>query len=191
MPITLSTSHQRFYEIKQSRFYSVIAPTADKACALEQIQHISAEHPHAQHLAFAWRIRRTDGQIDMRCHDAGEPKGTAGQPILAPLVGQNIINVIVMVVRYYGGIKLGTGGLSRAYGHAAQLAINAADYHPWVEMSTLSLSIAYGQQQALQYFLQQHQGQVLAQSFTDIVTLEICIPKKHMALLQQRFEHSR
>ena len=73
------------YEIKKSRFIGMIVPSTNEAEAILHLQTLAAQHPHANHLAFAWRIRQADGFINERCHDAGEPSGTAGRPILAPL----------------------------------------------------------------------------------------------------------
>jgi uncharacterized YigZ family protein len=174
------------YEIKKSRFIGVIMPCQSEDEALGKLGQLAHQHPHANHLAFAWRIRQPEGFLTERFHDAGEPSGTAGRPILAPLEGESLINVVVGVVRYFGGIKLGTGGLTRAYGTAAKEAIAAADIVPWVEMSTLKLDIDYAQLQPLEYQLKQIHGQIIDQQFTDRVSLTVSLPtEKKDALLQQ------
>jgi len=96
-------------EIKKSRFRAIAAPVADEAAAKAFVASYS--DPLASHNCFAWRI----GQA-YRFHDAGEPSGTAGKPILAAIDGQALDHVAVLVIRWFGGILLGSGGLIRAYG---------------------------------------------------------------------------
>jgi len=175
------------YEIKKSRFIGMIVPSNYEAEALRHLQTLAAQHPHANHLAFAWRIRQADGFINERCHDAGEPSGTAGRPILAPLEGEPIINTVIGVIRYFGGVKLGTGGLTRAYGTTAKLAIDAATLIPWVQMVILTLDIEYSQLQTLEYQLNKCHGQIIDQQFTDRVQVTINLPAHQRTQIQQQF----
>jgi uncharacterized YigZ family protein len=175
------------YEIKKSRFIGAAMPCDSEHSALKQLRQLAAQHPSANHLAFAWRIRAPEGFITERFFDAGEPSGTAGRPILAPLQGEELINTVVAVVRYFGGIKLGTGGLTRAYGNAAKLAIDAAEKLPWVEMAQLKLQIDYSQLQMLEYQLKQIHGRIVDQQFTDTVTVLIELPAKHLAAIREQF----
>jgi uncharacterized YigZ family protein len=178
---------QAEYEIKKSQFISAIMPCNNEHEALQQLQTLAAQHPNANHLAFAWRIRQEDGFINERCNDAGEPSGTAGRPILAPLEGSNIINVVVAVIRYFGGIKLGTGGLARAYGTAAKLAIDKADLSPWIELAELKLDIEYSQLQLLEYQLKQCRGQIIDQQFSDRVLVTISLPASEYEQIKAQF----
>lgn len=175
------------FEIKKSRFIGAIMPCQTEQEALQQLGQLARQHPHANHLAFAWRIRQPDGFINERLNDNGEPSGTAGRPILAPLEGANLINVVVGVIRYFGGVKLGTGGLTRSYGQAAKMAIDAAKFIPWVEMTQLSLDIEYNQLQMLEYQLKKIHGHILQQDFSDKVTVIINLPAEHKASIQQQF----
>ncbi|MCX4191187.1 YigZ family protein [Methylophaga sp. OBS1] len=184
---TIHRAAEADYEIKKSRFIGVIMPCQSEDEALRKLGQLARQHPNANHLAFAWRIRQPEGFLTERFHDAGEPSGTAGRPILAPLEGENLINVVVGVVRYFGGIKLGTGGLTRAYGTAAKEAIAAANISPWVEMATLKLDIEYPQLQLLEYQLKQIHGEIIDQQFTDKVSLIISLPASEKEAIQQQF----
>lgn len=184
---TVSSSVQAEYEIKKSRFIGVIMPCHTEQDALRQLGRLAQQHPNANHLAFAWRIRQPEGFITERFHDAGEPSGTAGRPILAPLEGESMINTVVGVVRYFGGIKLGTGGLTRAYATAAKQAMAAARIIPWIEMAKVTLTIEYAQLQMLEYQLKQHHGQILDQTFTDKVTVTFSLPANMRAKIEQQF----
>ncbi len=179
---------QAEYEIKKSQFIGAVMPCANEQQALQQLRQLANQHSNANHLAFAWRIRQNDGFINERCNDAGEPSGTAGRPILAPLGGDNIINVVVGVIRYFGGVKLGTGGLARAYGTAAKLAIAQASLTPWVEMATFTLEIDYSQLQSLEYQLNKCHGQIIDQQFTDRVMVTISLPASERDQIKKQFE---
>ncbi len=184
---TIHRAAETDYEIKKSRFIGVIMPCQSEDDALRKLGQLARQHPNANHLAFAWRIRQPEGFLTERFHDAGEPSGTAGRPILAPLEGENLINVVVGVVRYFGGIKLGTGGLTRAYGTAAKEAIAAASISPWVEMATLKLDIEYPQLQLLEYQLKQIHGEIIDQQFTDKVSLIVSLPASEKEAIRQQF----
>lgn len=174
-------------EIKKSRFIGVAMPCESEQQAMQLLRKLAAEHSNANHLAFAWRIRQLEGFITERFYDAGEPSGTAGRPILAPMQGENLINAVVAVVRYFGGVKLGTGGLTRAYGNAAKEALSAAKKLPFVEMQQLNLQIDYSQLQMLEYQLKQINGQIIDQQFTDNVSVLIKLPASAAEAIRQQF----
>jgi uncharacterized YigZ family protein len=185
--LTIAQTTEAEFEIKKSRFIGAIYPCLTENEALNHLRHLASQHPHANHLAFAWRIRQADGFINERCHDAGEPSGTAGRPILAPLEGEALINVVVGVIRYFGGVKLGTGGLTRAYGTAAKQAISAVTKIPWVEMTELKLDIDYAQLQSLEYQLKKCHGQIIDQQFHDRVSVLILLPLSEKPQIKQQF----
>lgn len=174
-------------EVKKSRFIGIAMPCESEQQALQLLRKLAAQHANANHLAFAWRIRQPEGFITERFYDAGEPSGTAGRPILAPMQGENLINAVVAVIRYFGGIKLGTGGLTRAYGNAAKQALAAAEFQPFVAMQQLTLTIDYSQLQMLEYQLKQCNGHILDQQFTDNVTLLISLPASAADAIKQQF----
>ncbi len=118
LPVTVETER-----ISGSRFLAELAPVTDEAQALVLVADVRALHADASH--HSWAFRLTGGRA--RSDDDGEPGGTAGQPILRHLDGAGLSNVVCIVTRWFGGTKLGTGGLARAYGGAAAAAIEAAD----------------------------------------------------------------
>lgn len=174
-------------EVKKSRFIGVAMSCESEQQALQQLRKLASQHPNANHLAFAWRIRQPEGFITERFYDAGEPSGTAGRPILAPLQGENLINILVAVIRYFGGVKLGTGGLTHAYGNAAKQALAAAQFQPFVAMQQLTMTIDYSQLQLLEYQLKQCDGQIIDQQFTDTVTVVINLPATAATAIKQTF----
>jgi uncharacterized YigZ family protein len=183
---TIQTSGVAEQTINKSHFYAWAA-----ACKTEQevgsfLRAIASQHPTAHHLAYAFRIKTADNIIP-RFSDAGEPSGTAGKPILQMLEGQQLINVCVGVIRYYGGINLGTGGLARAYGGTAKMALEAAKLIDFVEMQEISLTVEYNQLDTLLYVVAQHHGVVLDKAFDSKVCVKINLPAQQSQALLNRF----
>lgn len=108
--------------IKGSRFIATVAPAPDEAAALARVREVRDEMADARHHCFAWRL----DDDHTRASDDGEPGGSAGRPILAQIVGHELHRTVVVVTRYFGGVKLGVGGLIRAYGGAAGKALDRA-----------------------------------------------------------------
>ena len=103
-----------------SRFRAFVLPVVDEGSARSELQRLAAEYPDATHHCWAWRIGEPPHE---RSSDAGEPSGTAGAPILSVLTGSQISDVLAVVVRWFGGTKLGRGGLVRAYAGAVREAL--------------------------------------------------------------------
>jgi uncharacterized YigZ family protein len=177
--------------ITKSRFLAWAA-----ACQSEQevgafLRAIAAQHPNAHHLAYAFRVKTAEGIIP-RFSDAGEPSGTAGKPILQMLEGQKLINVAVGVIRYYGGVNLGTGGLARAYGGTAKMALDAAKIVPFVEMQLLKLSINYKRVDELTNAVTKLNGKVIDKLFGDMslnkkVHVQVSLPAIETKAFLERF----
>ncbi len=124
--LTLAAPHALEVEIKQSRFLARAARADGREAALAHLERV--REPRASHNCWAYKV----GQ-DYRFHDDGEPGGTAGQPILRAIEGQGLDHVVVVVARWFGGIKLGAGGLVRAYGGTAAECLRVAprvELHP-------------------------------------------------------------
>ena len=129
---TLVSSATHAIEVKHSRFIANALPVASAEDALQALATVSIAD--ATHNCWAWRIGG-----DYRSNDDGEPAGTAGRPILAAIDGQGIDQVVVVVTRWFGGTKLGAGGLVRAYGGAAAECLRRAERVALVEMRDVSV----------------------------------------------------
>ena len=172
--------------IKKSRFIGVIVPCASENEVLQHLKQLHQEYPNASHIAYAYRIKTDHGWI-YRFHDAGEPTGTAGKPIFQQLEGKELINLLIAVIRYFGGVKLGAGGLTRAYGNTAKKVIEAAEIGAYVEMVTIRLTLDYNQMQPLEYLLKKLDGHILKQDFAEQVRLIIQLPAEQVDTLLQSF----
>lgn len=177
--------------IHKSKFLAWAAGCKTEAEVGSFLRAIAAQHQTAHHLAYAFRIKTADGLgnhiIVPRFSDAGEPSGTAGKPILQMLEGQQLINVCVGVIRYYGGVNLGTGGLARAYGGTAKLALQAATIVDFVEMQEISLTVDYNQLDTLLHAVAQYHGVVLDKTFDQQVRVKINLPALQSQALLSRF----
>lgn len=110
--------------IKGSRFIAIAAPIADEQQVEVLLKSTQMRYPDARHHCWAYQLRQ---QSKTRFSDDGEPNGSAGKPILAPIVGRQLMDTMVLVVRYFGGVKLGVGGLVRAYSQAANAVLDTAE----------------------------------------------------------------
>ncbi|MES1153753.1 MAG: YigZ family protein [Rhodanobacter sp.] len=162
MSETLSTlaqpcRHQE--EIRKSRFLALAAPVESSEQALAFVRY--AGDPTATHNCWAYRI----GQ-DYRFNDDGEPGGTAGRPILQAIEGQQMDRVAVVVTRWFGGIKLGAGGLVRAYGGTAAECLRRAERRPIIPMATLALSCGFADLALLKARLHELDASIAGETFT-------------------------
>lgn len=183
----VTSPHEYEEIIKKSRFIGVITPCASEREALVFLNQLHERHPNASHIVYAYRIQTPDGLV-CRFHDAGEPSGTAGKPIFQHLEGKQLINPALAVIRYFGGVKLGAGGLTRAYGNVARQVIETAQIVDYIEMANLQLILDYSQLQMLEYQLKKLDGEILQQEFAEQVSIKIRIPKQHLDSLMLCFQ---
>lgn len=163
---------------EKSRFIGIGHPCPSLARFKELLEDVKAEYPDATHVVYAYRILE-NGQLLARFSDAGEPAGTAGKPVYNHLEGLDLVNTVVFVVRYFGGIKLGTGGLARAYGQATKLLLQSAPRVPYVEFTRLTLTFPYERERHVQYQIQKFGARIIEQDYADKVTLTVEVDVDH------------
>ncbi len=132
-------------EIKKSRFITYVAATKGRAAAEAFVREIKQKHADARHNCWAFVAGRPGDGRDYGFSDDGEPSGTAGKPILNTLIGSGIGEITVVVTRYYGGIKLGTGGLVRAYAGGLQTLLKEVKTKTCVIYAQIKLTCDYSQ----------------------------------------------
>ncbi|HEV7855728.1 MAG TPA: YigZ family protein [Herminiimonas sp.] len=155
-------------DIRKSRFIGMLFPLTTRAAALAQLAALRAQHPNAVH--FCW-VLLCDG--DSGLDDDGEPSGTAARPMYNVLVHKNVFNVLAVVVRYWGGIKLGAGGLARAYGQAISEAIQTAELIPVEPMCERRVVLQFADESTLRRYCEQSGVTVLHAQYGDAVTLTL------------------
>ncbi len=184
--LTLSRPGNAEQTINKSRFIATAKRCDTEREVAALLRGMATEYHNASHLAYAYRVKTPNG-IVARFSDAGEPSGTAGKPILQMLEARDLINIGVGVIRYYGGINLGTGGLARAYGGTAKEALENGQIVPFVEMQELQLNVDYKRLDELIRAVSQHEGTVLDKTFGESVQVKISLPAQQSQTLLNRF----
>ena len=173
--LTLAGEGQAEAKVQRSRFIAAAGPADSEEAAKAFIENMARRYHDSRHVCHGWRLGFHPSPVENRS-DAGEPSGTAGEPILAAIRKLDLTDVVVVVVRYFGGVKLGTGGLQRAYGGAAELALSAAPVREVLLGREFTLEFPYSFQKTLRHLLESHRGQILAEEYGESVQWKIWLP---------------
>jgi len=147
---TIESSFVGTYEVKKSKFIAHLVPMSDYKGLQAKLK---AEHPKARHVVYALRYLNEFDQIVENSSDDEEPKGAAGVPSLNVLRGQELINVALLTVRYFGGTKLGIGGMARAYASAVKEVVSVADIKKYEKEFVYEFDSSYSDVQKRDYVL--------------------------------------
>ena len=158
------------YAVQRSRFIADTAAVKDEETAQAFLQEIKKKYYDARHHCYGWIL---EGGRRKKSGDDGEPSGTAGAPILAALERQGITDGLIVVTRYFGGIKLGTGGLTRAYAHAAAQGLAASTLAELQTLRRVAVTVAYPLFSPLENWLQKNEIHVADKSYAENVTLTL------------------
>ncbi|MBR8299742.1 YigZ family protein [Burkholderia dolosa] len=172
MPYSLAAATIRELEIRKSRFIAHAIPVDDRDAAMHALQRLRDEHPAATHVCWALLA---GGQSGMS--DDGEPSGTAGRPILEVLRHHDLDGVLGAVVRYYGGVKLGAGGLVRAYTDAIASALLDAQRVERVRQTRVAIEIGYPDEARVRRWIEQHGYELVDSAYGMTVKLVIRLPE--------------
>lgn len=167
--------------VKKSRFLACVEPCADRAQAQARVAALRAEHPQAAHVCWALLAGGHSA-----ANDDGEPGGTAGRPMLEVLRHQQLDAVLATVVRYFGGVKLGAGGLVRAYADAVAKALSAAPRRPREALMELACELPYAQEGTARRLLTSEGATLLGVAHGALVQLTLSVPVDRVNLLRQR-----
>jgi len=172
--------------IKKSRFITHIQRAENKDQAKAFIQSIKAQHPDARHHCWAYIAGHPTASIDVAFSDDGEPSGTAGKPILNVIQHRNVGEIVAVVVRYFGGIKLGAGGLVRAYSSSASLAVDKLEVITLVERKSFNITFNYSVESSIKHLLETHNITIQKANYTARVSLSIDVPASDIESLNQQ-----
>ncbi len=177
---TLSDVYRHELKIKRSTFIGTVAPARSKAEAQAFVRQISNEFHDASHNCFAYRMDPSS----FRYSDDGEPSGTAGRPILSMIEKYQFIQVVLVVTRYFGGIQLGTGGLSRAYARAAEETLQKVSRRPVICYQQLRLHYDYSFIRAVRTLLEKYGGKVVESEYQHQVHAVVEVPREFASEFQ-------
>jgi uncharacterized YigZ family protein len=185
MPFSLSAPAHHELIVKKSRFIACVEPVQGREEAQARVAQLKTEHPDARHVCWALLA---GGQS--AANDDGEPGGTAGRPMLEVLRHQDLQGVLATVVRYFGGVKLGAGGLVRAYTDAVAQAVLAAEKIPLIKQSQLACSVPYALEGMVRRELDLAKAQLQTVEHDSVVTLHFALPEPDAPELVQRLGDS-
>jgi uncharacterized YigZ family protein len=180
--LPLRRSSAAFTE-KKSRFIGCVSPAASEEEARAFVQSIRGEHPGANHHVFAYRLKA--GEI-YRFNDDGEPSGTAGMPLLNAFLKQDIYDLCAVAVRYFGGIHLGAGGLTRAYSRCGIIALEAAGVGFLRELALCEITVPYTLYENMKRLLTLDGAEITAEGFGAEVTLNFSRISEALPALQEK-----
>ncbi|QQR74686.1 MAG: YigZ family protein [Holophagales bacterium] len=167
-----------------SLFLAVVSPCADEDEAKRMLAAVAARHPEATHHCWAYRLGDPPRE---RSADAGEPGGTAGAPILQALRSAGLSDAFAVVTRWFGGVKLGKGGLVRAYGGAARDAVAATPVLRRVPVDELEVELPFARLGAVKRLLRPPEVELLAESYGETVRLRLRVQRPRVAALRATF----
>ncbi|WP_341706082.1 YigZ family protein [Halopseudomonas sp.] len=168
-------------EVRKSRFLACVEPIADRAAAQARVNELRLQHPGCAHVCWALLAGGHSAAVD-----DGEPSGTAGRPMLDVLRHQDLDGVLATVVRYFGGVKLGAGGLVRAYTDAVAQALLQAEKIEHIPSMTLDCELAYAHEGVARNLIAELGGELLAVSHGQAVCLQVRLPTTAAELLQEQ-----
>jgi uncharacterized YigZ family protein len=165
------------HEVKQSKFIAHFVPYEIYESTLKELK---IQHPKARHFVTAFRYLNEYEQVVEHSSDDGEPKGTSGKPSLMVLQGQELINAAVIVVRYFGGTKLGTGGLVRAYSDAVNLVLEASEFFEYKKELIRIIEVKYSDLRFIDYECEAFDIHILERNFNTNIVYKIKADEKSM-----------
>lgn len=183
MRLTLDRPGSHELLIKKSRFIACVEPVPDRAQAQRRVAELRAQHPAAHHVCWALLAGGASAAVD-----DGEPSGTAGRPMLNVLRQQNLDGVLATVVRYFGGIQLGAGGLVRAYTEAVAQALKQADIIALKHWVAMGCTLPYALEGAVRRALEQAGARTLQAEHGSAVQLRFELPEPDADALRRRLD---
>lgn len=181
--ITIKRDAAEEFVEKRSRFIGYIKHVTAEEEAVEFINAIRSKHWDARHNVYAYNLRANN---QSRYSDDGEPSGTAGQPVLSVLTKSETVDAVIVVTRYFGGILLGTGGLVRAYSHAAALALAAAEPQIMRECINCTLTCTYDQYGRISSLIPENGGFVDGSDFAAQVDMSFHMPPECLPQFEKK-----
>lgn len=163
------------YQVKKSRFIARVDFAQDRAAAMASLARAKTNYPDARHHCWAYIIGDPNSPTTVAMSDDGEPSGTAGKPILNVLQHKLLGDIVVVVSRYFGGIKLGAGGLVRAYSSATQMVIDKLVTTTVITLLPISVSGPYALEQPLRHWLTIHGGEIASVIYGETTKYNVLI----------------
>ena len=176
----LASAVDAVMEEKNSEFLTFLHPVTSREEAMHQVDAYRKQYPDANHVCWAYVIGNTRQPQTQAFSDDGEPSGTAGKPMLHVLTEREVGNSLAVVVRYFGGVKLGAGGLVRAYSGAVSNAVNMATLVPVTPKVEFVVQVDFAREAKVRHLVNQFQGQIISVDYATQVSLQICLDEAQL-----------
>ncbi|SFM93219.1 YigZ family protein [Marinobacter pelagius] len=176
---------ERETEVKKSRFIARVAPVSSREEVHQWLEQAHKDHPDARHICWAYQIGRPGSAAEAAMNDDGEPSGTAGKPILNVIQHKDMGDILVMVIRYFGGIKLGAGGLVRAYAGAAESVLSAVDRVVQQPVTPARVTMSFADEQPLRHWCEVHGASVDGIDYGTSVLARLSVPMDKLEAFTQ------
>ena len=183
---TLSAPCQAVLEIKKSEFLAFAYPVDSREQIMFHVEQLRQKYPDARHVCYGYIIGNPSNTTSAGFDDDGEPNGTAGRPILNVLQHKAIGNCLVAVVRYFGGIKLGAGGLTRAYSQATQMAVDNMTLSEFVPKSVVKVATDFANESFVRHIIDGLGATVVSVDYAKNVILSVEIAEKDITNLTEK-----
>jgi uncharacterized YigZ family protein len=168
---------ERETEVKKSRFIARVAPVSSRDEVKALVEQAWQDYPDARHVCWAYQIGRPGSAAEAAMNDDGEPSGTAGKPILSVIQHKDMGDVLVIVIRYFGGIKLGAGGLVRAYAGAAESVLSAVDRVVQQPEMVVHAKLGFADEQPVRHWCEQNRARIEGVDYGSGVAMALAVPE--------------
>lgn len=181
-----SASEETLFKEKSSKFFGYAFPVTTEEEVKEILTSIKKKHHSARHWCYAWKLGVDPGRF--RVNDDGEPSNSAGQPIYGQIISADVTDLLVVVVRYFGGVKLGVGGLIRAYKSSAQLSLAVSTIIEKTIEEKLQLTFEYQFMNKVMRIIKQKRLAIFSQEMTSNCVLILSVKKSEIEVVKNLFQ---
>lgn len=182
-------SKEVLFKEKNSKFFGYAFPVSSEEEVKQHLEEVKKKHHSARHWCYAWQLGKKEETYHYRVNDDGEPSNSAGMPIYGQIQSFDVTNVLIVVVRYFGGVKLGVGGLISAYKTAAQMALEASKIVTRTIDVKYEISFDYPEMGSVMRVIKENNLNVLDQKLELDCKIYISVRKKEAKIIFKKFDH--
>ena len=183
-------SPEVLFKDRNSKFFGYAFPIKSEEEANEYLEELKSKHHKARHWCYAWQLGKEEENYRYRANDDGEPSNSAGMPIYGQIQSFDVTNILVVVVRYFGGVKLGVGGLITAYKTAAQMALEASDIIKRTIDEIFMVKFDYPEMNKVMQVIKQNNLNVIDQKLEIDCRIYISVRKKDADQIYSKFDNT-
>lgn len=181
-------SEEVLFKEKNSKFFGYAFPVTSEEEAKEHLEALKKKHHQARHWCYAWQTGKEEGSYHFRANDDGEPSNSAGMPIYGQIQSFDVTDILIVVARYFGGVKLGVGGLIQAYKTTAQMALENSKLVKRTVNKVFQIHFDYPEMNIVMRIIKEHNLKILEQDLALDCKIYISVRKKDATAIYEKFE---